>query len=116
MRHRREFTLAKTHNTLHIRDRFTCRSAHDIRRYFHLAPDCSVQLHSDTSVRISCESGSVTLDANSGSLEIVSATDERPFAWISSGYHLREPSVCIVVTEQIVGETTLETRIAAPYS
>lgn len=109
--HTRRLCLDKSERELLIDDSFDCKSQHTIRRYFHLSEHCSVNQVDEQTVLISRSTIKLSLVSESGKIEIVSATDTQQLGWVSTGYHVRRPSNCIVITNEIRGSDSLETVI-----
>lgn len=110
--HQRNIVLDKIHNTVEVRDHFDNKGAHTVRRYFHLAPECSVTRMDESAVRIVRSDIALELTVDGGSLDIHAAGENSCLGWVSSGYHVRKPSHCLVIENEIDGSTELVTRLS----
>lgn len=110
--HRRKITLNKISNNIEISDCFESQAAHRVRRYFHLSPDCRVDRMSDSTVRIVRSNASLKLEVDRGSIDIQVAGEDNCVGWVSSGYHVRLPSHCLVIENEIDGNCELVTKLS----
>jgi hypothetical protein len=99
--HRRKLTLCKRDGSLAIFDRFSSKSSHEIRRYFHLAPDCDVDKIDENSIQIRSQGVEIVLRHDSSSAAVVHGDEQSQLGWVSSGYHKRSPTHAIVLTDDL---------------
>ncbi len=111
--HRRMITLCKANGSIEVVDSILASDSHDTCRYFHLAPDCSVEAIDSRTVRITRGKVSLELESSTGVVEVIDADEEAGPGWISPGYHVKKKSICLVIKDEIVGDTSLVTRIRA---
>ena len=107
--HQRTVALDKKRNSVEITDHLITKGYHRIRRYFHLAAECSVKQLSDTSVRINRSGVYLDILTTSGTLSIETTETNNELGWVSRGYHSRESSRCLVISNEIQGLTELVT-------
>jgi hypothetical protein len=99
--HRRHLQLDSHDGKLTVNDTVECAEAHDVRRFFHLAPDCTVEVASSNSIEIRYPGGTIEFRHDSGNAEIIVANDDVKLGWVSDGYHVRKPSSCIVLHDEV---------------
>ena len=110
--HRRTIETSKSRFAVDIIDELVCRSNHEVAAYFHLAPECQVDVLDRHTVLVSRDNISIYVESSDGVLELQEAAADNGTGWISRAYHVKEPSRCLVVRLDINGTETMRTRIS----
>lgn len=110
--HKRRLVLDKIGGELKIQDKICALESHRICRHFHLAPNCKITQVSDRAVTISRSGIDLLITVDSGALQIDYASHGKKSGWISSGYHSKDASHVLTVTDQIDGATELVATIS----
>ncbi len=95
--HKRTLGLRKQGNVIDVTDEFDCDARHEIRRYFHFAPECQLEVVDKSTIRIHRDGVELKMFSNSGDIEVVVAGNADCLGWVSPGYHVRQPSHCVVI-------------------
>jgi hypothetical protein len=114
--HRRTWRYDTSSATLEVCDELLCAGTHQVRIFWHFAPECQV----------SCENGRVVAQRDGTCVELeppdsLSVTlvrgrtaeraGERPLGWVSSGFDLKVPATTAVFAAHIRGDTRLASRL-----
>lgn len=99
--HRRRLSLDKADGSIDIVDELECAAEHRIRRYFHVAPGCTVAAVDGSRIRIATEEFELTVRHDSATAEIVAGGEDGPLGWVSFGYHQRAAGHTLVLTDSI---------------
>ena len=110
--HRRTVSLGGDPPALRVRDEIEMDAAHDIELFFHVAPDCQVDVAADGwTIQFGAHTARLRLDPR---LDwTIACGQERPIAgWVSRRYHDRQPAATIRgacrTDRSLVVETTVE--------
>ena len=104
--HRRNLKLDKQDGSLSIVDRLSGNGAHQIRRYFHTAPGCRVDIVDRHRIRIALGDIDVLARHDSNSAEVIKGDHRGQLGWVSNGYHKRDATHTIVLTDTYEAETS----------
>jgi len=109
--HQRTVALDKKGNSVEVKDHLITKGYHRICRYYHLAAECSVKQLSATSVRINRSGVYLDVLVTSGTVSVESTETDNELGWISRGYHAKESSRCLVISDEIQGSAELVTKL-----
>jgi hypothetical protein len=95
--HRRTIEFDKKHATITIRDAIEAKNRHKVTSYFHLAPNCHVQLEKSNQLRITNEDYVIRLITDQQlRCEIIKAGENPICGWASDLYDRKLPTNTIV--------------------
>lgn len=112
VRHYRTIALHKDYVQIRISDRFECVGCHNAVAFLHLDPLCKANRLSEKSCEIVTDEGRTLKVSTEGTIVIVTASADDMTGWVSTGYHAKQPSVCIKVYFDVVGDTLHSIEIA----
>jgi len=111
--HRRRLELDGAARSLSVLDELITAGQHEVKLFFHLAPQCRV---------LECDTNKLTVDTGAGQLtfeldeRLVIHTlegSEAPIGgWVSDGYHRKTPTITLVARCTVDGNTALRSVIA----
>ncbi len=110
--HEREITFDKQCLELMVSDRLTCRSQHQVERFFHFSEQCRVDLvhdglrilNKDTLVEVRPMEPDCQIERHIGN-------ETLPMGWTSRHYDQKTPSPSAVFRNNITGSACLQTSI-----
>lgn len=94
--HARKIAVDKLTHTVTIEDHFDCAGDHDIAIYFHIAPSIVVTPGPSGTTKLQGPGFTLNLSTPDGQLRHILADETEMFGWVSTGYHKRIPSSCLV--------------------
>ena len=111
--HRRRISLDKQTSELSVVDDVQCSESHIVRRYFHLSPECSATRVDSREIHIVNGTMRLSIHHSAARSEIIQATENEKIGWVSTGYHRREKSSCIVLIDEIDQSASLAMRVVS---
>lgn len=108
--HRRDVVLDKEDQALDIVDTLDSEGPHDARVYWHFAGDCELEHYEDGRATIRKGNLRLAVVFDGGSLDVVKPGGANPLGWISTAYHVRTPSLCLVQHVAFSGRQRIQTR------
>jgi len=107
-RHSRTIEMDEGSGVLNVFDEIQGDGEHDVRIFFHVAEDCTVDTDGASTVRIGVGSSVVILDVDPALSVAVMSGSEAPISgWVSRGYHRKLPSTTIIARGRTHGKTRL---------
>jgi hypothetical protein len=97
---------------MQVEDSLDCAAPHEVALRWHLAPECTFERQGDHFVisRDACDLV-LEIDCGGGTIEVVSASEDAPDAWISRRFYMREPSRMIVARTRLGPQTRIATTM-----
>lgn len=111
--HRRRLVLDGPARTLSVLDEFITAGQHEVKLFFHFAPQCRILERDASRFTVDTGTGQVMMELDER-LTIQSFEGcETPIAgWVSDGYHRRAPAITLVGQCTISGNTALRSMIS----
>ncbi|MFO1378444.1 MAG: alginate lyase family protein [Steroidobacteraceae bacterium] len=112
VRHVREIRFDTAAAEITVIDTLKCRGSHQVERFWHLADHCAVQRRPDGTAEARLENCAVEFVAVDAHRIESFVGSTRPISgWMSRRFGARTPSPTLVMSNDIIGETSLVTRI-----
>lgn len=112
VRHVREIRFDAKAAEITVIDTLKCRGSHQVERFWHLADHCAVERRPDGTAEARVENCTVEFAAVDAHRMDSFVGSTRPISgWMSRRFGTRTPSPTLVMSNDIIGETSLVTRI-----
>ncbi len=109
--HQRNIALDKRNRRISVVDELTCKDVHVVERLWHFAEQCRVQEYNGRIAAVNDGYGVLLEPGESVDVRLVSGDLEGPLGWVARHYGRKTPTTTVVWRSEVVGRTSLETRI-----
>ena len=112
VKHKRTIVFNKLEEIIVVKDALFARKKHSAELYWHLSEHCNAYILNNAVV-IESQDVRVRIKVLNESWhpEIIKGCEAPPLGWISRGFDLKTPTMCIRYVGEIVGTTELSTEI-----
>jgi hypothetical protein len=112
--HRRSIELDKENGIIRIHDELLSSGPHEVASYFHVSPECDVDLVEGNHLRVKNADTAIGFVVDKTlTCEVVRGRDDPPAGWASFAYDQKVPANTIVCKGAFRGDGRFETEIRA---
>jgi hypothetical protein len=110
--HQRKIIFKKKEKEFHITDTVFCKKEHFVERFWHFHENCEVEVQGKTIILAKNNNLTIRLSTDKNiKIDLYKGSESLPLGWVSRKYDLKTPSYTAVMSQKIIGTTTLKTLV-----